>query len=266
MNEEVWEEALNGISLGHRFYYDRVGSTNDVAEKMAAEGVPDLTLVVADEQHRGRGRQGRSWYTPPGAGLAFSVILLPESGLIHAGNLSRVNGLGALSVAETLRDGFSVPAEIKWPNDVLVNGMKVCGVLVEAHWKGDQIGDVVLGIGINIKPGSVPEEEELQYPAASLEQVTGQAFERPLVLAQVLDKLVSWYPRISSKAFLSAWERALAFPGQPVRLFVGEKAIAEGKIAGLAEDGSLRLESEEGLVEDFQVGEIRLRPVDRSKK
>lgn len=264
MNEEIWEQALKGIKLGPRFYYDRVGSTNDVAQKMAAEGAPDLTLVVADEQHRGRGRQGRSWYTPPGAGLAFSVILLPESGLIHAGNLSRVNGLGALSVAEALRDGFSVPAEIKWPNDVLVKGMKVCGVLVEAHWKGDQLRDVVLGIGINIQPASVPEEEELQYPAASLQQVSGQAFERPVVLARVLDKLVSWCPRISSKAFLSAWEGMLAFRGQEVQLLLGEKVVAAGKIAGLGPDGALRLEKASGKVEGFQVGEIRLRPVDRS--
>lgn len=264
MNEEAWERALQRIDLGPRFYYDRVGSTNDVAQKLAAEGAPDLTLVVADEQVRGRGRQGRSWFTPPGAGLAFSVILRPESGVIHGGNLSRINGLGALSVAKTLQDGYSIPAEIKWPNDVLVEGRKVCGVLVESHWKGDRLSNAILGIGVNIKPTPVLEEEELQYPAASLQQVSGQTFQRPVVLARVLQELVAWYPKLPSEVFLSTWEGMLTFRGQSVQLFLGGKSIAEGKIAGLGPDGALRLEKRSGKVESFQVGEIQLRLVDRS--
>ncbi|MFO8035784.1 MAG: biotin--[acetyl-CoA-carboxylase] ligase [Anaerolineales bacterium] len=264
MNEEVWEQALKGIELGPRFYYDRVGSTNDMAQEIAAGGGPDLTLVVADEQLRGRGRQGRSWYTPRGAGLAFSVILLPDSGIIHAGDLSRVNGLGALSVAKALRDGFSIPAEIKWPNDVLVEGRKVCGVLVESHWKGDRLKNVILGIGINVDPASIPKGMELRFPAASLVQVSGRELERPLLLRWVLKKLVAWYPRISSDAFLAAWEEMLAFRGQRVALSLHGKVIAEGKIAGLGPDGALRLEKRSGKVEGFRVGEIQLRPVDRS--
>jgi BirA family biotin operon repressor/biotin-[acetyl-CoA-carboxylase] ligase len=264
MNEEVWEQALKGIDIGPCFYFDQVGSTNDVAQKMAAEGVPDLTLVVADEQVRGRGRQGRSWFTHRGAGLAFSVILLPESGVICEGNLSRVNGLGALSVARALRDGFSIPAEIKWPNDVLVDGKKVCGVLVESHWKGDQLRDAILGIGINIAPASVPREGSLQVPAASLQRVAGQTFERPVVLARVLEELVVWYPKLPSESFLSAWEDMLAYRDQEVQLLVGERVVAAGKIAGLGPEGALRLVKISGKVESFHVGEIHLRPVDRS--
>jgi BirA family biotin operon repressor/biotin-[acetyl-CoA-carboxylase] ligase len=266
MNKDAWEHALKALNLGPRFYYDRVGSTNDVAQNKIAEGVPNRTLIVADEQYQGRGRRGRSWLTPRGAGLAFSVIFFPRPGGIQAENLNRATGLGALSVAQALREYFSLPAEIKWPNDVLIQGKKVGGVLVESDWEGDMLRDVVLGVGINVHPHPVLEEETLNFPATSLEKASGKEWERPLVLAKVLETMLDWVPEISSSSFLSAWENLLAFRSQVVQLMKEGKVVAEGKIAGLAEDGSLVLEMGSGNKETFQVGEIHLRPVDRSIK
>ncbi|MFO7944207.1 MAG: biotin--[acetyl-CoA-carboxylase] ligase [Anaerolineales bacterium] len=266
MNKDIWERALKALDLGPRFYYDRVGSTNDVAQIKIAEGVPNLTLIVADEQYQGRGRRGRSWFTPQGAGLAFSVIFFPRTGGIQAENLNRANGLGALSVAQAFREYFSLPAEIKWPNDVLIQGQKVCGVLVESHWEGDMLHDIILGVGINIHPHAVLEEETLSFPATSLEKASGKEWEHPLVLAKVLETMLDWVPKISGSSFLSAWENLLAFRYQVVQLIKEGKVVAEGNIAGLTEDGSLVLEKGSGNKEAFQVGEIHLRPVDRSRK
>jgi BirA family biotin operon repressor/biotin-[acetyl-CoA-carboxylase] ligase len=266
MNEDAWEHALKTLNLGPRFYYDRVGSTNDVARNKIAEGVPNLTLIVADEQSQGRGRRGRSWFTPQGAGLAFSVIFFPRPGGIRAENLNRANGLGALSVAQALRDFFSLPAEIKWPNDVLIQGQKVGGVLAESHWEGSMLRDLILGVGINVHPHPVLEKETLNFPATSLAKASGKEWERSLVLAKVLETMLDWVPKISSNSFLSAWENLLVFRYQAVQLIKEGKVVAEGNISGLAEDGSLVLEKGSGKKEAFQVGEIHLRPVDRSIK
>lgn len=263
MEKHLWEQALAGLGLGPRHYYGCVGSTNDVAERLVTRGAEDLTVIIADEQEKGRGRHGRDWYTPPGAALAVSVILDPESFSLGKENLSRVTGLGALAVAHALRDDFCLPAAIKWPNDVLVEGKKVCGTLVESHWKGDQLTSVVLGMGINIKEGAVPRDKQLHFPAASLEGVSGRHYDRPQVLSAVMRKLVHWYPRLNKDVFLSSWEDFLAYRKEHILLRVGEEVVFRGKISGLGHDGSLRVRNASGKEESFEMGEIQLRPVDR---
>lgn len=266
MDERVWEAALQGLELGPRYYFDQVGSTNDVAEKMIDEGTPDLTVVIADEQVRGRGRHGRSWVTPPGSALAFSVVLLPQGEMQQAGHLNRLNGLGALAVARALRGAYSLPAEIKWPNDVLIESKKVCGILVESRWQDNRLMDAVVGIGVNVDSDAVPDQADVRFPASSLEEAAGREIPRPQVLASILRELVEWYPKVVDRQFIQAWEGLLAFRDQPVRLQIEDQILAEGVIRGLEDDGSLRVEKESGMEESYPVGEIHLRPVDRSKK
>lgn len=266
MDQERWEEALQGLDLGPRYYFDQVGSSNDVAEKMIDEGTPDLTLIVADEQVQGRGRQGRAWYTPPGSALAFSLVLLPRKALQRATYLQRLNGLGALAVARAVREVYGLEAEIKWPNDVLLKGKKVCGVLVESRWKQGRLQDAVLGVGVNVGPASVPAREDVRFPATSLEEAVGRDIDRTQLLAAILKELLAWYPRLDTGGFVAAWENLLAFTGDVIQLQVEDRIAVQGKIAGLAEDGSLRVEKDSGEVEKYRIGEIQLRPVDRSKK
>lgn len=264
MDPKRWERALAGIDLGPRHYYQQVGSTNDIAEQKINQGSPDLTVIIADEQVAGRGRQGRMWHTPPDAALAFSVVILPQAGIVHKGNLSRLTGLGALAVAQALQDSFSIRACIKWPNDVLVEDKKACGVLVESIWKGDQLQGAILGMGININPRALPDPDGLRFPAISLEEAVDQALAREDVLAAVLKTMVDWYPRLDSDAFLQAWEDRLCWRGQDVILSVADAPQCQGRILGLDPDGSLRLSDPSGKVVSFQIGEIQLRPVDRS--
>ena len=130
------------LSLGEVRYFESIGSTNDEALAWAAKGAPDLSLVIADEQTAGRGRLNRTWFTPKGTALAMSLILRPASGT----PLSRTVGLAALSIADSLLKRGLTP-RIKWPNDVLLNGKKIAGILVETVWAGTEVESLVIGIG-----------------------------------------------------------------------------------------------------------------------
>jgi BirA family biotin operon repressor/biotin-[acetyl-CoA-carboxylase] ligase len=283
MDESSIQLALSGLPLGPLRYFDRLGSTNDEAARWAAGGAPDLALVVADEQTAGRGRLKRRWHTPPGAALAFSLILRPTqeqpASALDAALSTRLTALGALAVAAALESLYSLPAEIKWPNDVLVDRRKLAGILAEAGWQGDQLQAVILGIGVNVAEYSVPPEAELNFPAASVAgclaapgSSAGLAparVDRLELLRAILEKLLDWRPRIGSMEFLSAWEERLAFRGEWVRIVrtgpMAEPPLPdgerewEGQVLGLEGDGALRLLDRSGRVQNLQVGEIHLR-------
>src|ERR1044071_7260555 len=162
MNQTELKKALAQLPLGDVRYFDSIGSTNNEALAWAASGVRDLSLVIAEEQTAGRGRLDRKWFTPRGTALAFSLILRPTPE--EKPYLTRVVGLAALAVADSLRTRGLV-AQIKWPNDVLLNGRKVSGILVESVWSGEEVDCVVTGIGMNVLKDSVPSTELLQFPA-----------------------------------------------------------------------------------------------------
>lgn len=265
MQEKLWKAALEDLPLGRQYYYDQAGSTNDIAAGLLDEGVPDLSLVLADEQTEGRGRSGRGWITPRGVALAFSVILRPGGGDIAPG-LGLLSGLGGVAVCKALQVNYALPAELKWPNDVLVNGKKIAGILPELQWIGNRLRGVILGIGINVFPESVPPSEDLNFPATSVVTEHGGEVSRPELLANVLSELLDWYPRLNSGGVLRAWEENLAFKGERVRLDAGGGSHVEGRVLGLNLDGSLRLRIGPGEEQSFQVGEIRIRAVDISPK
>ena len=264
MDISAWKSRLQELPLGEIYIYQRVGSTNQEAQKLAQEGVPDLSLVLADFQSEGRGRQGRTWITKEGKALALSLILYPPPGSITQENLGKLSGLAALSVADAIEKCYQIQPEIKWPNDVLVEGKKACGVLVDLHWTGSNLDFVVLGIGINVCRGSVPDDLDLEFPATSLEEVLGMEVSRLDLLARVLEELTRWYSEFSSDHFISSWEKKLAFTDQEIVLRSSGKDLDHGKILGLTRDGSLSLLSTTGERKTYQSGEIQLRPVDRS--
>jgi BirA family biotin operon repressor/biotin-[acetyl-CoA-carboxylase] ligase len=258
------EQTLAGLPLGPLYYYQQTGSTNTQAARWAEAGAPDLTLVVADEQTAGRGRQGRRWLTPPGAALAFSLVLLPKAGTF---NLTHLTALGALAVVEALRDLCQLEAEIKWPNDVLLERRKVGGVLVEASWQGECLINAILGIGVNVARAAVPEGTELIYPATCVEANLGRTVDRQELLRAVLSHLLDWRPRLGSAEFLHAWEERLAFRNEWVRVLPGTSLtqapdFEEGQILGLEADGALRLCNRAGWTLIFRTGEVSLRPVE----
>lgn len=245
--------------LGEPFFFHRkLGSTNERAGELAKDGSPHGTLVLADEQTAGRGRGGKKWFTSPKSGLAMSLVLRP--GRVIEGAHWRLTALGALGVVESLKE-LGVEAQIKWPNDVLVAGRKAAGILVEAIWIGDQLKYAILGIGINVRKQSLPDELETDYPATYVEAVLGKRVDRTDLLLAVLLAVGRWYGEIGSELFIEAWERNLALRGQEV-IVRGGAVELRGEIEGLSPEGRLRLLTNEGEIITVGSQEAQLRPVD----
>jgi BirA family biotin operon repressor/biotin-[acetyl-CoA-carboxylase] ligase len=257
MNQHELKKALAQLPLGDVRYYDIIGSTNNEALAWGTQGAKDLSLVIADEQTAGRGRLDRKWFTPKGTALALSLLLRPTPQ--EKAHLTRVVGLAALAITDALRMRGLI-SQIKWPNDVLLNGRKVAGILVESVWLGDEVDCLVIGIGMNIAKEAVPSTELLLFPATSLEEGLGPAVERTEVLRDVLAGIIALRPYLGSDSFIASWEKALAFRGEPVEVEQADGSIVTGKLLGLESDGSLRLADDQGQPATVRFGDVRLRP------
>jgi BirA family biotin operon repressor/biotin-[acetyl-CoA-carboxylase] ligase len=259
MDEKSLRKTLSALPLKGIRFYGQIGSTNDLALAWASDGAPDLSLICADEQTTGRGRLGRTWFTPPGAALAFSLILRPSE--TERRRVGWFSGLGALALVEALKKR-GIAAQIKWPNDVLINGRKVAGILIESVWTGAEVDSIVLGMGINVNPGAIPPDAELTFPATSIESELRDApVDRLDLLRDVLAELITWRPKMSVDEFLAAWEDVLAFRGRTVRVQLRHAEEIVGQVAGLENDGSLRLKLEGGETRAVRFGDVHLRPL-----
>ncbi len=238
-------------------YFRSIGSTNDKALELAEAGAPDGTLVVADEQTAGRGRLDRRWVTLPGGALAFTLVLRPSRQ--EQDQLGLFAPLCGLVVALGLED-LGLAAQIKWPNDVLLDRRKTCGVLVESRWQGGALISLAAGIGVNIATSSMPAREEVLFPAACVEESLGRLVDRELLLAGILERFFAWRPLLGTPQFMQAWENRLAFRGEWVNIRLPETEL-NGIVLGISPDGSLRLRLADGRDIDVQTGDVRLRPV-----
>ena len=211
---------------------------------------------MADEQTAGRGRGKRKWLTSKGSGLALSLILRPDR--IKVETIGGVGCLAALAVCQTLQE-YGIRGEIKWPNNVLIAGRKAAGVLVEGAWEAMELKWMVVGVGINVKPDSIPPEGEIEYPATSVEAELGQALDRWSFLRTILKNFSEGWFHLGSQAITRSIEQRLAFRDGEVEL-VGAGTPLRGKLQGIRPDGRLRLLTSKGELE-ITAGEIRLRPI-----
>jgi BirA family biotin operon repressor/biotin-[acetyl-CoA-carboxylase] ligase len=239
MNEELLRTALIGLPVPRVVYYSETGSTNDIAQALLEQDAPDGTLVAADSQTKGRGRLGRHWVTTPGTALAFT--------------------LAGLAVCQALVEDYGLPAEVKWPNDVLLSRRKVCGVLVEAAWMGDRLEGVVVGIGVNVAPSSVPPDEEVLFPATCVEQALGRPVDRVELLARIIRRFFELRPEMGSPSFLQLWQDRLAFRGEMVQVDPVSGDSISGRVVGIDPNGHLRLRKQDGEEINVAVGDVRLR-------
>ncbi len=264
MNQKTLEEKLASLPMGGIHYYPSVSSTNDVALRWSEMGADDFTLIIADTQTNGRGRCSRRWFTLPQSGLALSLILRPDrnQGKKDLSLIPRYTGLGALAVCQVLKNQFALPAQIKWPNDVLINNRKCCGILVEAQWSGDQLLGLILGIGINISRDAIPVVEGIRMMATSVELALAAPVDRVDFLSYLLSEILKWRMYLKEEFFLKAWESNLAFLGKQVKVVITNGAkksnglCAIGKISGLDKDGALKLRTLEGENLVMHYGEI----------
>jgi len=211
----------------------QVTSTQDTARAHAESGAGVGTVIVADTQSEGRGRQGRGWDSPPG-GLYMTALL--EAGS-HANLLPLVVGV---AVAETMRDGFGVDAVLKWPNDVLIGGRKVGGVLVDADWSGDRRGIILLGVGVNLN-NAIPESLD---EATSLSEETGEEIDVDAFLESLLERLDELLPTLEDdpREALARWEGLSETLGRRIIIKDSSGNILEGVAESIDYDGALILD------------------------
>jgi BirA family biotin operon repressor/biotin-[acetyl-CoA-carboxylase] ligase len=220
---------------------DTIDSTQSEAQRLAAAGAPEGAVVTARHQRAGRGRRGHDWWDAPGQSLLVSVLLRPAGPVTTAPQLSLVGGL---AVADALAAVASVSARIRWPNDLLVDGRKVCGILAEASSDGaGRLHHVILGIGVNLAQTGFP--EALADRATSLLLLTGRAPDADVVLAAILEQLARHYDAWRAGGFATlraAWLERSALPGQIVRLPDGSDGVG----VDVGDDGALRARARDG--------------------
>ena len=231
-------------------------STNRWAKDLAKQGAPHGTLCVADFQSAGRGRLGRQWTAPPGSSVMFSLLLRPGLKPEKAPALTLVMGL---SVALAIK-AFGYLVSIKWPNDVVINGKKICGILTEMETMGNEIGYVVIGTGINVDIRSFPPETQDKATSLALE---GDAVpDRNQVLSKVLGEFEKNFELYEKRQDLSmlqeSYEALLANRDQPVRV-LGKDASFEGICLGINESGALKIRTASGEIRFVNSGEVSVR-------
>ena len=238
-------------------FFDVVDSTNTRAKQLAEEGAPNGTYVIAERQDAGKGRRGRGFDSPAGQGIWMTLVLKPEIDPNHASMITLVT---ALAVSKAITDMTGRPAGIKWPNDIIMSGKKVCGILTEMGTNGLQINYVLIGVGINVNLKEFP--EEMQDKATSLLLEGGHEYDRNQVIALVMKYFEINYEKFVQTCdfahLLDDYHRILANLNQPVRVIDGDRSF-EGICRGIDEKGELLVEKQDKEVVKVSAGEVSVR-------
>jgi len=235
----------------------RCGSTNDEAARLARQGAEHGTVVLADAQSACRGRLARQWHSPPGENLYLSCLLRPELAPPAVPPITLAAGVGVCEAVNSL----GVSASLKWPNDVLVGGRKLAGILTEMSTQGTGVEHAIVGIGVNLNTTEFP--PELTDIATSLRiQLGGQPVDRPVFTDALLRALEGWFDRFLTggvPAIASAWTERAEVGARAVRA-TAEGAVIEGRAVGLDADGALLVEEASGRVHRVVAGDVELLP------
>lgn len=249
--DDLTQAALQA-ALGPRpfRFFEQIGSTNDHAREWLTQGASTGACVIADQQVSGRGRMGRAWQTPPRSALALSVVLRPT-----AQALPYITMLGALAVAQTAQQFGADAVGIKWPNDVLLMGRKVCGILAEADWQQQTLRGVILGIGVNVRVDF--HDTPLHDTAISLEDALHTRIDRTALLVALLDRIDAGAGLLArdAHALYAAWRGHLVTLGQQVSITYGATTYT-GRAVDALPDGALVIESADGTRHTVYAGDV----------
>ena len=244
-------EQLRGEAL----VVARIDSTNTALRALATEGAPEGTVLVADAQTAGRGRHGRSWSSPAGAGFYGSVLLRPD---LAPRDAQLLTFLAAVAVAETLSELGVAEVEIKWPNDVLVRGLKVCGILNEASFLGERIEWAILGIGVNLRPEAIPPDAMLPATALETEGVRITNVELLVPLMAALDRHYAAFLANGPAPLVARWlELTPTARGRDVVVSDGA-SIYDAVTDGVTPDGHLRVRRADGTLVELSAADVSL--------
>ena len=257
MVEDILSAAAITKDLGTRFigqrvvYYPSLSSTMEIARQEARQGAVEGTVVIADEQTGGRGRLKRAWLTPKG-NIALSTILYPSVSCLPS-----LIMLASLAVVHSIKAATGLESQIKWPNDVLINGKKVCGILIESDVQRNKVNYAIIGIGINVNL-RITDFPEIQLIATSLSNELGREVSRLSVIRYLLAEVERLYLALSAGGSLyEEWRNSLVTLGKKVRVAAGE-TTHEGVAESVARDGSLLLRGLDGNLTRIVAGDISL--------
>ena len=239
--------------------YQSVPSTNTLLKSWAEEGAAEGCVAVAEEQTAGRGRRGRSFYSPKGTGLYLSILLRPKQ---HAEAALQITTAAAVATAEAIEQVSGLPCEIKWVNDIYREGKKLCGILTEASLDVESGGlnYAILGIGINALPPAGGFPPELRGIAGSVFEGRGEADLRCRLAAALLDRFAGYYRELGSERCFEEYRRRSLVLGKRVTVFSGGEAQGEALALDLERDYSLRVRWDDGLESCLNSGEVSVHP------
>ena len=254
------QSGLETVCIGKRVeYYSETDSTNARAMELAEQGAEEGTVVIADCQNGGRGRMGRRWTSPAGVNLYTSIILRPAIAPIQAAQLTF---LSAVATARAFEAAAGIEVQVKWPNDILVNGQKIAGLLNELSAETEGVHHVVLGIGVNLNMVRDQFPDDLRRPATSVLLETGHSVNRIVFAQELYRQLDCLYPLYQQQGFVPirlAWEALFYLQGRRVLVDCGADLFS-GMVAGLAEDGALLLDLDQGGQQVIYAGDVT--PID----
>lgn len=251
--------ATQQLGREHYFYYRELDSTNNRARELAAAGYAEGTVVVAETQTAGRGRRGRNWYSPDSEGIYMSVILRPRLPLKE---ISRISLVTAVAVAATLETELQLQPRIKWPNDILINGRKIAGILSEAVTDMDSIEYIVAGIGLNINNPLQNFPPDFRTAPTSVQTEYRQPVSRVRLLQSLLLNLENHYLQLLQGNFAPTLEKGKSLSmviGQEVKLDT-INGFLEGQAIDIDDNGFLLVRDQSGIIHTIFSGEISLLP------
>ena len=237
--------------------FEETTSTNDVIEKLARDQVKEGAVVFAESQTKGRGRMGRKWISPARKGLWFSILLRPD---LTPQEATQLTVASATALRRAIEGNTGVKPAIKWPNDILIGGKKVAGILTELSAELDRVKHIILGIGVDVNLGATEFPQDLRKIATSLKIESGKMISRADLAVRILRELDADYARVCGGKFewvADEWEEHCGTMGELVTIQVGDRKI-HGRAESLDDDGALLLRTEHGTLEHVIGGDVTL--------
>lgn len=238
------------------FFFETIGSTNTVASEIAAKSV-EGAVVLADTQSKGKGRLGRVWVSPPGVNIYMSIILKPD---IRPRDATLITIMSSVACANALRKVTGLNVTIKWPNDLIIQKKKLCGILTELKTERNKIIFAVAGIGINVNADINEFAEDVKSIATSLKNETGIVYSRTEIAAETLNEIDRWYKTLKvmdRDALLSEWKRLSSTLGREVMVITGQETLT-GLALDLDGEGMLMIKLTSGEVKRISSGDVTI--------
>ena len=247
---------LSARFIGADIYlFDAIDSTNDYALKLAKEGAKEGTVVLSESQSKGKGRLGRSWFSPSGANIYLSIILRPQ---MPTSQIPLLTFAAAIAVAKAIRNAANLDADIKWPNDILIRGKKVAGILSEMGAEKDKVNFAIVGIGINVNLDKKDIPLELIDKATSIKIESNSLIDRTNLICRIIENLEEWYNLFERKGIndiIKEWKRLAITIGRDVKVQSGNSFV-EGRAVDIDENGALLIKDRDGIIQRVLSGDI----------